>query len=99
MEQNSAYSLSTLTDKFAALKCGLCGSQTGNAVRFEVTFGSEDDWILRVCRWCLQDLQMLGFTLNQILPFRTQRAHNVARLPAVLGACFEAPMEAICHGK
>jgi len=87
---DSAISLSTLTDKF----CPLCGFQTGNAVKFEVTFGPEDDRSIRVCRYCLQDLTLLSFAFNQVLPFRNQRA-NVARQPAVLDACFEAPMEAI----
>jgi len=98
-DPSTGHTLLFLTHKFLLSKCGLCGPETGNIVRFEVTFGSEDDLILHVCRWCLQDLKMLGFTLNQILPFRNQRANIVARQPAVLGVCFEAPMEAICHGK
>jgi len=91
---DSTISLSTLTDKF----CLLCGPQTGNTVNFEITFGPEDDRSIRVCRYCLEDLTLLSFAFNQVLPFRNQRA-NVARQPAVLGVCFEAPMEAICHGK
>lgn len=92
---NSAYSLSTFADKF----CALCGPQTGNNAQFEVSWGRYDEKLLHVCRWCLQDLKLFGFAFNQVLPFRTQRSHKVARLPAVLGTCFEAPMEAICHGK
>jgi len=60
---NSAISLSTLTDKF----CALCGSQTGNPVKFEVTFGPEGDRLMHVCRYCLQDLTLLSFAFNQVL--------------------------------
>lgn len=89
--------LLTFQDDFRL--CGLCGYETRNNAQFEVSSGRYDEKLLHVCRWCLQDLQMLGFELNQVLPFRTRRSHKVACLPAVLGTCFDAPMEAICYGK
>jgi hypothetical protein len=94
---SSDYSLSILIDKFLPLKCVLCGPQTGNNAQFEVSWGRYDEKLLHVCRWCLQDLKLFGFAFNQVLPFRTQRSHQVARLPAVLGACFETAMVTFCH--
>ena len=62
-------------------RCTLCGPVTQNTVKFEAYFGSDDDQVLKVCRWCLEDLQLLRFKINQILPFRTQQA-MMAQQPA-----------------
>lgn len=54
------------------LKCALCGPVSRNVVDFEVSYGAADQ-LLRVCRWCVQDLNLLGFRSNQVV-----------RLPRVL---------------
>ncbi|MGQ9641316.1 MAG: hypothetical protein ACUVUF_04225 [Candidatus Bathycorpusculaceae bacterium] len=45
-------------------RCMLCFSFTGNVADYAVTFGC-DDKELRVCRFCLEDLVLLGFKVNQ----------------------------------
>jgi len=56
-------------------KCGLCFSATGHAADYTLTFG-KDDRILNVCRYCHEDLTLLGFRANQVVrleaakPFR-----------------------------
>lgn len=46
--------------------CTLCGPISCNQADFEVFYGSRDD-LLRVCRWCEQDLELLGFRSNQVV--------------------------------
>ncbi|HLE74947.1 MAG TPA: hypothetical protein VI864_02755 [Candidatus Bathyarchaeia archaeon] len=46
--------------------CILCGPISCNQADFEVFYGSRDD-LLRVCRWCGQDLELLGFRSNQVI--------------------------------
>ena len=46
--------------------CMLCFPFTHNEADFAVTFG-KDDKTLKVCRYCQQDLTLLGFNANQII--------------------------------
>jgi len=46
--------------------CKLCGPVTRNEAEFAITYGLEDRLLL-VCRWCQQDLTLLGFNANQVV--------------------------------
>jgi hypothetical protein len=48
------------------LKCALCGPISHNVADFEVSYGAMDR-SLHVCRWCEQDLELLGFRSNQVV--------------------------------
>ena len=56
-------------------KCWLCFPVTGHEADYALTFG-KDERVLKVCRYCLEDLTLLGFRANQIVrleaakPFR-----------------------------
>jgi hypothetical protein len=45
-------------------RCMLCYPFTGNMADFAVTFDG-DRKELRVCRFCLEDLMLLGFNVTQ----------------------------------
>ena len=53
-------------------RCMLCFLFTHNLAEYAVSFG-KDDRILRVCKWCLEDLRLLGFNANQIVGLETSR--------------------------
>jgi hypothetical protein len=44
--------------------CRLCGWITHHEAEYLLTYGRHD-WILKVCRWCEQDLELMGFHINQ----------------------------------
>jgi hypothetical protein len=44
----------------------LCGPVSRNPVDFEVSYGAKDRW-LQVCRYCREDLELLGLRVNQII--------------------------------
>lgn len=46
--------------------CVLCYPFTHNEAEFLVIFGNENHQ-LHVCKWCLEDLTLLGFNANQII--------------------------------
>ena len=46
--------------------CKLCGHVTRNEAEFAISYGLEDR-LLRVCRWCKEDLSLMGFNANQII--------------------------------
>ena len=48
------------------LKCSLCGPVSRNPVDFEISYGVLDR-LLRVCRWCKEDLELLDFHSNQVI--------------------------------
>jgi hypothetical protein len=48
------------------LNCVLCGSISHNPADFEVSYGAVDRF-LQVCRWCMEDLELLGFRSNQVI--------------------------------
>ena len=62
-------------------KCSLCGPVTGHEVDFLLSYGPLDR-LLRVCRWCLEDLTLLGFNANQIVHLETSK--RVRRIPLSL---------------
>jgi len=47
-------------------RCMLCYPFTHNEADFLVIFGKNERQ-LHVCKWCLQDLCLLGFNANQII--------------------------------
>ena len=47
-------------------KCGLCFPVTGHQADYALTFG-KDERILKVCRYCREDLTLLGFNANQTI--------------------------------
>lgn len=47
-------------------KCALCGPISHNPADFAVSYGLLDQ-LLQVCRYCLEDLQLLGFRCNQVV--------------------------------
>lgn len=57
--------LLTFQDGFCL--CELCGHETGNDAQFAVSWGRCDEKLLHMCKWCLQDFELLGFVFNQIL--------------------------------
>jgi hypothetical protein len=63
------------------VKCFFCGNQA----EFEVSFGAEDK-AFRVCRWCLQDFELLGLCINQVV--RIARRSAALSLVQVLGPVF-----------
>jgi hypothetical protein len=68
------------------LKCALCGPVSHNPVDFEISYGAMDR-LLQVCRFCMEDLELLGFHSNQVI--RLTRAVGFEPTPfdwtAVLG--------------
>jgi hypothetical protein len=55
-------------------RCSLCFPFTHHEAEFAVSYGREDR-LLRVCRWCEQDLTLFGLKANQVvrLPLVTKR--------------------------
>jgi len=47
-------------------RCNICGPVSRNEADFDVSIGREDR-LLRVCRWCQQDLTLFGVRLNQVV--------------------------------
>ena len=45
-------------------RCNICGPVPRNEADFDVSIGREDR-LLRVCRWCSQDLTLFGVKVNQ----------------------------------
>jgi hypothetical protein len=46
-------------------RCVLCYPFTHNEAEFLIIFGNDEQ--LYVCKWCLQDLCLLGFNANQVI--------------------------------
>ena len=47
-------------------RCEICGPQSHHEAEFSISLGS-DDRELKVCRWCSQDLRVLGVRVNQLV--------------------------------
>jgi hypothetical protein len=47
-------------------RCSLCFPVTSHEAEYAVSYGREDR-LLRVCRWCEQDLTLFGLRLNQVV--------------------------------
>lgn len=74
-------------------RCKLCSYVTRNEADFAVSYGPSDR-ILRVCRWCEQDLVLLAFKANQIV--RLMKPKHVRSIPfglVVLGPVYSLFME------
>lgn len=77
-------------------RCGLCFSVTGHEADYALTFG-KDERTLKVCRYCHEDLTLLGFRANQVVrleaakPFRGRL--SLRRL-VVLGPVYTLLVEA-----
>ena len=50
-------------------RCKLCYAFTHNRADYKIIFGSEERQLL-VCKWCLEDLTLLGFNAHQIICLR-----------------------------
>ena len=75
-------------------RCKLCGHVTRNEAEFAISYGLEDR-LLRVCRWCQQDLTLLGFNANQIVHLEASK--HIRSIPlslVVLGPVYNLFMEA-----
>ena len=59
-------------------KCGLCFSVTGHKADYALTFG-KDERVLKVCRYCREDLALLRFNVNQIVRLVKPLRSRIAR--------------------
>jgi len=57
-------------------KCWLCAPVSHNEAEFEVSYGPKDR-LLRVCRYCEQDLTLFGLRLNQVVRLPSVAKHLV----------------------
>lgn len=57
-------------------KCWLCWCITRNEAEYAVSYGREDR-LLRVCRYCEQDLTLFGLRLNQVVRLPSVAKHLV----------------------
>jgi hypothetical protein len=57
-------------------KCWLCAPVSHNEAEFEVSYGREDR-LLRVCRYCEQDLTLFGLRFNQVVRLPSVAKHLV----------------------
>jgi hypothetical protein len=57
-------------------KCWLCGPVSHHEAEYAVSYGREDR-LLRVCRYCEQDLTLFGLRLNQVVRLPSVAKHLV----------------------
>lgn len=57
-------------------RCSLCFPFTHHEAEYAVTYGSEDR-LLRVCRYCEQDLTLFGLRINQVVRLPSVAKHLV----------------------
>jgi hypothetical protein len=69
-------------------KCGLCFSITGHEADYALTFGKEER-VLKLCRYCRQDLALLGFNDNQTI--RLEASKPLKR--KTTRSCFLEPVQ------
>ena len=68
--------------------CKLCGPLMHHEAEFAISYGLEDRLLL-VCRWCKQDLTLLGFNANQIVHLETsKRVRHIPLSLVVLGPVY-----------
>jgi len=75
-------------------KCGLCFCVTGHEADYALTFG-KDELVLEVCRYCFEDLTLLGFGANRLVCLEASK--HVRRIPLgllVLGPVYSLLLEA-----
>ncbi|MGB9756799.1 MAG: hypothetical protein ACPLVJ_03350 [Candidatus Bathyarchaeales archaeon] len=74
----------------------LCFSVTGHEADFVLVFG-RDERVLRVCRFCFEDLMLLGFRADKVVRLEVSGSLKV-NLPlrhlVVLGPVYTLLMEA-----
>lgn len=70
------------------MDCSVCGSITHNLADFNISFGRKDHSI-QVCKWCEQDLTLLGFGANQVV--RLHHGQKKPNLKHILGPVFQVP--------
>jgi hypothetical protein len=58
-------------------RCKLCYAFTHNRADYVVTFGNEERELC-VCKWCLQDLMLLGFKANKVVRLTRAKPCNRA---------------------
>lgn len=78
------------------VKCVLCFLVTGNQADYALTFGDEER-ILKVCRFCYEDLTLLGFRVNSVVrlePTKPFRRCPSLRHFVVLGPVYTLLLEA-----
>jgi hypothetical protein len=68
-------------------RCKLCYAFTHNRADYVVTFGNEERELC-VCKWCLQDLMLLGFKANKVMRLTRAKPCNRA-LQASLAYSFK----------
>jgi hypothetical protein len=71
-------------------KCWLCWCITRNEAEYAVSYGREDR-LLRVCRYCQEDLTLFGLRLNQVVRLPSVAKHL---LTVVCGSGLSLFMEA-----
>jgi hypothetical protein len=96
LPSNSGYSLLISRHNLFPLKCALCGFATGNDIEFEITYGPADERLLRICRFCLSDLELLGFRFNQVIHVYSQPKPKVRQIPIILETADLPMVPAIC---
>ena len=75
-------------------KCGLCGPVSHSEAEFEASYGRENR-LLRVCRWCEQDLTLFGVRLNQVVRLEASKhVHRISLSLVVLGPVYSLLLEA-----
>ena len=76
-------------------KCGLCFSVTGHEADYALTFG-RDGRILKVCRYCHEDLTLLGFRAKQVVRLKAKSFKGCPPLRhfVVLGPVYTLLLEA-----
>jgi len=57
-------------------RCSLCFPFTHHEAEYAVSYGREDR-LLRVCRYCEQDLTLFGLRLNQVVRLPSVAKHLV----------------------
>jgi len=77
-------------------KCMLCFQITGHWADFVLFFG-RDNRVLRVCRYCFEDLMLFRFRANKVVCLEVSnslRAHLPLRHLVVLGPVYTLLLEA-----
>ncbi|MCL6579880.1 MAG: hypothetical protein K6T73_10990 [Candidatus Bathyarchaeota archaeon] len=75
-------------------RCMLCFPFTHNLADYAISYGREDS-IIRVCKWCLEDLRLLGFNANQIIRLQTSKVGK----PKIARFWFLGPVRSLLEAK
>jgi len=69
------------------LRCTLCGPISRNQADFTISVGKED-CPMEVCRWCEQDLRLLGFKFNQVVRLPRSSLRRILEPPCLTSLLF-----------